>query len=192
MQEEKKEREGEVCRFCHTEEDSGVDSFVTPCQCKGSMRYVHMKCLADWRASSLIARDRCTLCGARYHYSVWDPARYTQLITLVVFVGFLYTIDVNALLFNDTCDISFWSNCVFLLLQSSYIVLFWSQLFTTRLSGILNDDRLSQTILFAILIGVWVMPWYKVCRLSALAVLYEVFDLLVVRFMGQPQITSFS
>lgn len=57
------------CRICF---DTGsAEDLVAPCDCKGSLRYVHMSCLLRWamdRASSGATRGslRCEVCGGAF------------------------------------------------------------------------------------------------------------------------------
>ena len=38
-----------VCRICYNEEeDEKEDPLVQPCQCSGSLKYIHLKCLKHW------------------------------------------------------------------------------------------------------------------------------------------------
>ena len=38
-----------VCRICYVEEEDGKeDPLVQPCQCSGSLKYIHLKCLKHW------------------------------------------------------------------------------------------------------------------------------------------------
>ena len=51
---------GDMCRICHcVAEDS--ETLISPCDCCGSMKWVHQKCLQRWVKS----RDakKCELCG---------------------------------------------------------------------------------------------------------------------------------
>eukprot|EP00474_Spongospora_subterranea_P006784 CRZ07242.1 hypothetical protein [Spongospora subterranea] len=57
------------CRICL--EDSAVSDLIQPCQCKGSIRYVHRRCLNEWRAVSQKRNSffSCELCNASYYFS---------------------------------------------------------------------------------------------------------------------------
>lgn len=62
-----------VCRFCFESDGSDVNSasdnvWITPCQCAGSQRWVHTKCLEKWRLTSQkpSAMSQCPTC--RYDY----------------------------------------------------------------------------------------------------------------------------
>lgn len=41
---------GEVCRICLGEEDPDDkdDELISPCLCKGTMKYIHLSCLKNW------------------------------------------------------------------------------------------------------------------------------------------------
>jgi hypothetical protein len=64
-------REGAECRFCHEGEgvgghDLAPDHLIGPCQCRGSVMWVHRGCLDRWRAVSTNSTSfsRCDLCHA--------------------------------------------------------------------------------------------------------------------------------
>eukprot|EP01054_Gregarina_sp_Poly1_P002139 Gregarina_sp_Poly_1__2138@NODE_1567_length_3829_cov_208_686603_g1034_i0_p1_GENE_NODE_1567_length_3829_cov_208_686603_g1034_i0NODE_1567_length_3829_cov_208_686603_g1034_i0_p1_ORF_typecomplete_len480_score53_11RINGv/PF12906_7/9_3e16DUF587/PF04532_12/0_039FANCL_C/PF11793_8/0_1FANCL_C/PF11793_8/2_7e03zfRING_2/PF13639_6/1e04zfRING_2/PF13639_6/0_83zfRING_2/PF13639_6/3_4e03_NODE_1567_length_3829_cov_208_686603_g1034_i022773716 len=45
---------GPVCRICLCEEeDAKEDPLVSPCKCKGSMKWIHLKCLRTWMEGRL-------------------------------------------------------------------------------------------------------------------------------------------
>jgi len=53
-----------MCRICHcvTEE---TETLISPCDCKGSMKWVHQACLQRWVKSS--DTKKCELCGFSYN-----------------------------------------------------------------------------------------------------------------------------
>eukprot|EP01050_Picozoa_sp_SAG11_P043167 SAG11_NODE_20279_length_449_cov_0.720000_1_plen_99_part_00 len=66
-----------ICRICFDgdAEQLAAGLLLSPCLCRGSMRYVHQECLNQWRTSSqnpdsLSACDSC-----RFLYRVRPPAR---------------------------------------------------------------------------------------------------------------------
>lgn len=65
FEEQKKQEKEEQfeCRIC--KEDAKAGSLVSPCNCDGSLKYVHKECLLDWVR---IRRDpnRCSVCKANY------------------------------------------------------------------------------------------------------------------------------
>jgi hypothetical protein len=55
-----------LCRFC-LECELDNKPFITPCKCKGSMKFVHSSCLDKWRAIGSLQQSRkCTVCKSRY------------------------------------------------------------------------------------------------------------------------------
>lgn len=60
-----------VCRICLESASSGaagesLGRLLSPCKCKGTMKYVHASCLDTWRAASLRSSSAvaCDQCGA--------------------------------------------------------------------------------------------------------------------------------
>lgn len=60
------EEEEKMCRVCFCGDEEG--RLFAPCRCKGTMRWVHPRCLNEWRAMSVNARSfyTCEQCGYRY------------------------------------------------------------------------------------------------------------------------------
>ena len=56
-----------LCRFCLGTNQSQKNPLISPCQCKGSMEFVHFKCLNRWRHVD-IGRNglTCSLCMTNY------------------------------------------------------------------------------------------------------------------------------
>jgi len=58
-----------VCRICFSAAyENGAGRLISPCRCTGSMRYVHLECLNDWRAASSnpVSFYQCEQCLYRY------------------------------------------------------------------------------------------------------------------------------
>ncbi|KAK3699903.1 hypothetical protein QZH41_016561, partial [Actinostola sp. cb2023] len=49
----------EICRICHCEAEPD-QPLISPCNCAGSLRYVHQSCLQKWIKSS--DTKKCELC----------------------------------------------------------------------------------------------------------------------------------
>ncbi|KAL1448676.1 hypothetical protein MTO96_028194 [Rhipicephalus appendiculatus] len=52
----------QVCRICHGEADPENGPFLQPCVCKGTIAFVHKRCIED---SLRVWGDRCTVCRTR-------------------------------------------------------------------------------------------------------------------------------
>jgi len=85
-----------------SEEDGRL---IRPCHCRGSMRYVHEKCLKSWRLRNLSSERtfwQCPTCLYRYRLQrvVWGSivsSRYTRLLlTGLVFVGTVFALGFVA------------------------------------------------------------------------------------------------
>ncbi|KAJ8974315.1 hypothetical protein NQ317_010911 [Molorchus minor] len=59
-----------ACRICHTNPPN--ETLISPCNCKGSMAYVHLSCLERWLNQS--SRSYCELC--MYQYNATETKRY--------------------------------------------------------------------------------------------------------------------
>ncbi|KAH9898290.1 zf-C3HC4-domain-containing protein [Cubamyces lactineus] len=59
------------CRICLDGEDPDLGRLIRPCLCKGSISFVHVKCLQRWRntAASRSAFYACPQCGYHYHFA---------------------------------------------------------------------------------------------------------------------------
>jgi hypothetical protein len=57
-----------MCRICFDGESTSSNPLIAPCRCKGSMRHVHARCLAEWRLRAVHTRSytRCDQCRATY------------------------------------------------------------------------------------------------------------------------------
>ena len=51
------------CRICFEEGDAD-NQLIIPCDCKGSMMYIHESCLFEWRARE--KADKCNTCNSPY------------------------------------------------------------------------------------------------------------------------------
>lgn len=71
------EMASQICRICLLEGSSAEDPLIAPCTCKGSIEYVHLKCLRHWTSSRLNLADNplgsyfykplaCELCKSAY------------------------------------------------------------------------------------------------------------------------------
>lgn len=54
-----------ICRICYADAENG-ESLLSPCQCKGSLRFVHEHCLEMWIKTSL--KKTCDVC--KYEYEI--------------------------------------------------------------------------------------------------------------------------
>eukprot|EP00347_Sterkiella_histriomuscorum_P004392 403360635 len=93
-------REGacaDVCRFCYESQESEynyinnnsyqqrketviANALIAPCECKGSIKYIHKKCLKKWVTKSHQLNTKCSICQSTY--ASRDITRKLHLIIL--------------------------------------------------------------------------------------------------------------
>ncbi|OUM68137.1 hypothetical protein PIROE2DRAFT_19919 [Piromyces sp. E2] len=66
------EVDNRVCRICFGGVNDVLESgkLISPCKCKGSMKYVHVNCLNEWRLTSANKSSyyQCDQCKYKYHF----------------------------------------------------------------------------------------------------------------------------
>ena len=48
-----KKKNNPICRICYGDESTENDPLISPCICKGSLKYIHYKCLKNWFDSKI-------------------------------------------------------------------------------------------------------------------------------------------
>ena len=98
--------EKQSCRIC-LEEDK---TFISPCLCKGTMKYVHPVCLNQWRKHSLHPLS-CENCHFKYKIQYYTiPFLYTLFILTLSILFYLlllhgcYTLGENLYPFIDSAN----------------------------------------------------------------------------------------
>lgn len=121
------------CRICL--DDEGTD-FIVPCKCKGTMKFVHRKCLDNWRASGFKEKafTHCDQCLFEYVIEPYVPDQeeekrriklYRQyvcrdiIIFIIVNLWIIATFSVLSWMFDFNNDIvnqfpdnAFWMYCL--------------------------------------------------------------------------------
>ncbi|KAI0137273.1 hypothetical protein BJ170DRAFT_678125 [Xylariales sp. AK1849] len=91
--------------------DSECGHLISPCQCKGSMKYIHENCLQDWRYSDNASDNfyRCRTCGYRYQFERMDWARRARSPILAFFMAVaIVTISIFLLGFVGDQVLNLW------------------------------------------------------------------------------------
>lgn len=60
----KKEDNLEECRICLQHDEP--NDLLSPCQCSGTLRYVHPDCMATW-LNTMIRKSKTVICGTKAH-----------------------------------------------------------------------------------------------------------------------------
>jgi E3 ubiquitin-protein ligase DOA10 len=100
-----------TCRFCLSDHLDQNDLFITPCMCKGSMKFIHYNCLKKWLDSTQDAsfKNTCQVCKTLYNLPRrWQlekipvPGLLWQIILSNVFYISLlvYYIHLNLIIFT--------------------------------------------------------------------------------------------
>tara|TARA_B100001142_G_scaffold240336_2_gene239154 strand:+ start:1354 stop:2388 length:1035 start_codon:yes stop_codon:yes gene_type:complete len=69
-----------ICRICY-EGEKHNNELIHPCLCKGTQKYIHIKCIQEWRHVNLNnpeKRDYCEIC--KYHYAIKEKKDYLKFI----------------------------------------------------------------------------------------------------------------
>lgn len=76
-----------ICRFCLSSNNLSANPLISPCNCKGSLEFVHSKCLTRWRRVDIERNGKtCSICLA--HYTFLQPIqleRIPEVTNLVVY-----------------------------------------------------------------------------------------------------------
>lgn len=106
------------CRICWQSEEFAKDKteiMIAPCKCKGSVRWVHQRCLRNWRASqqpSDSAFSSCLACSCAYRFR-FGPVK--SMLTSELFPKALAFVLTAGLLILGTFLITrFWELGAFL------------------------------------------------------------------------------
>lgn len=85
------------CRICFEEDEN----LVSPCDCEGSIKYVHRDCLDTWRMSTMNANNvtHCSVCKAKYRIKF---SHNREMVKFLMNRGYVYARNVvvfNAIFF---------------------------------------------------------------------------------------------
>ena len=97
-----------MCRICLEKDAPEDDPLIAPCRCDGSMKWVHRKCLDEWRAQEQVplAFSHCPQCRFQYRTQIDEEGQRLKYIRLWLFVA------------RDTC-------ALLVLVQTSLAFLAW-------------------------------------------------------------------
>ena len=107
-----------ICRIClesASSDLSGGESLgrlLSPCRCKGTMKYVHATCLDQWRAASARSSSAvaCDQCGAPYRFrkskfvGLATSSTLLFIVSLFLFLLLIWTVGVVGTLIMDIYD----------------------------------------------------------------------------------------
>lgn len=88
------ERENGVCKVCFFEDSDPENPLISPCNCSGTMKYIHLSCLQQWLALRMVSRStencityswksmECEICKCPYPFSFCTKGRGTDLFKI--------------------------------------------------------------------------------------------------------------
>jgi len=97
--------EDKMCRICFSgaEDEINLGHLISPCQCKGTMRYVHVECLNQWRLRSQKKSSffQCDECKYKYAFRRTTIAKFATnefILTLVTLSFFAFCVFMGGFL----------------------------------------------------------------------------------------------
>lgn len=118
------------CRFCLDSSTSKDNPLIDPCDCNGSIRYVHKKCLSRWRRMNPLRNANiCLLCLSPYRLEMHDsieiipnPSRFFVFLLRYPYTLSFTTNYIFLLQYTFTRDVSYKT---FQIYQYAYQVLYF-------------------------------------------------------------------
>jgi len=93
------------CRICYDEEKN-KNKLIRPCACDGTTRYVHRKCLDQWRhfRQDMPVRKRCSECKQKYVIEFMYPNEEYKLRALSInndnFANKIVIVNISLIVFS--------------------------------------------------------------------------------------------
>lgn len=90
------------CRFCLERTQTKENPFIQPCNCKGSVKNVHLLCIAKWRniTENPEAKYKCQLCNVTFNFPTrWlrQPIVYNSPIWYILQKQYFFIIIAQSL-----------------------------------------------------------------------------------------------
>ncbi|CAG8639668.1 36067_t:CDS:2 [Racocetra persica] len=99
--------EDKMCRICFAgpEEEESLGRLISPCLCKGTMRYVHVECLNHWRLRSQKKSSffQCDECKYKYAFRRTTIAKFA---TNEYYIADDYDFKYDPLFFREKMEFS--------------------------------------------------------------------------------------
>lgn len=73
-----------TCRVCYDPNNEEKGKLISPCQCQGSVQYIHESCLKKWIENNIINNDRkirpeCELCKYKYIMKFTSEFKFSKI-----------------------------------------------------------------------------------------------------------------
>lgn len=159
-----------TCRICFETEEA-TNKLLTPCDCRGTVQFIHHKCVLRWISTTTNEKFRylCTLCGGKYalpvHWKIEDEI--SGSLEYICFSSPLLQSVTLQYIFLHTSNVYRFLFVCYLLLN---IINFWRLLYKVKEKRIYflfsfdNQDRVSipRTLLpliFLCFVGMFIYPF---------------------------------
>jgi hypothetical protein len=95
-------QEAPICKFCLDTSETRKNPLIEPCDCRGSMQFVHEQCLSRWRRLNPARNaDICLLCFHPYRLAIGEILEHlpdeSSLVIFLLRFPFLLCFTVNYL-----------------------------------------------------------------------------------------------
>lgn len=72
-------KNNQECKICL--EIDNIDNFISPCECKGSIKYIHYRCLEN-SIKSVKDGTKCEICNYKYIFTkIFDSTKFLKIIS---------------------------------------------------------------------------------------------------------------
>jgi hypothetical protein len=127
------------CRICFTQQETQENPLLSPCDCKGSMQYVHQDCLRMWLQSTTNPQflTNCHVCLAPYNFPRKWPEEPLLQLNLGASLGYIlglisyfahaqYMLSLNANLVHVYFDYkSYESNLIYFAIMNLLCIVYY-------------------------------------------------------------------
>lgn len=111
------------CRIC-LEDESINNILISPCLCKGSMKFIHRTCLDMWRKSNTKAYYECDICKYKYKFYRNKIANLLRnkfiIILLTLFTYLIITLIIGFMISNN--NLPYKNNIISYLLYGNIVM----------------------------------------------------------------------
>jgi hypothetical protein len=162
---EKSHSSVDVCRICF--ESGQKDKIIIPCQCEGSIKYVHKKCIERWILSSGVPIDdaKCEICKSKFQIRRIKPTELSKAQKKkLIITCFLFIILVGSIIVGCIFGLYFGLRSRRIIQTKQNQVIYFS------LVGVLS-------VIIIFLLSFLLVKCYKYKLLSELEETWEVIDL---------------
>jgi E3 ubiquitin-protein ligase DOA10 len=144
------------CRYCLS--DDRAEKLIDPCNCEGTMKYVHKDCLGDWIKNSKreVYLDKvknyfvtkCEICNYQIRYK--KSFKYSIFKSLIKLIKTTFGTSKNCLIFLIHCLVVF-----FLYKRSKLFIFEMLEVFKSKFRvSVLFNVAHNASVLLSILLGI--------------------------------------